>query len=121
MFFILMINLGYLSFLEALEHESGTIETCLNTLKRGDLLIIYPGGVHEAVYSDSSYKLCWREKAGFSKLAAESKCVKIFILDLEFISGFKNLIKIFYKPIIPVFTQNCREVIGTVKLFKSKI
>ena len=112
-----------MSFLEALEHESGTIESCLNTLKRGDLLIIYPGGVHEAVYSDSSYKLCWREKAGFAKLAAESKCVKIFILDFEFIFEVKNLTikKYFLKPIIPIFTQNCREVIGTVKLFKSNI
>ena len=64
-----------MSFLEALEHESGTIESCKSTLNRGDLLIIYPGGVREAVYSDNNYKLCWRDKAGFATLAKETKCV----------------------------------------------
>ena len=74
---------GYQTFIEALEHESGSIETCVNTLKRGDLLVIYPGGVREAVLSDSSnYQVCWRNRAGFATVALEAKCVciKIFFI-----------------------------------------
>ena len=58
-----------------MEHEPGTIESCKQKVNRGDLLIIYPGGSKEIVYSDNRYELVWREKAGFATIALETKVV----------------------------------------------
>jgi hypothetical protein len=63
---------------EALEHTPGTIESCTSMLKNGEILLIYPGGVREAVLSDNYYKLNWRENAGFAKLAIQAKVVTYF-------------------------------------------
>ena len=61
--------------MEALEHESGTIESCVKLMQNDNLLIIYPGGVREAINSDNNYKVCWRDKAGFATVAQQAKCV----------------------------------------------
>ena len=66
--------------MEAVEHEPGTIESCISTLSRGDLLLIYPGGMRESIYSDKNYNICWREKCGFATVALESKVVCTFYL-----------------------------------------
>ena len=60
---------GYEIFAEALEHSPGTIEWCVETIKNGDLLAIYPGGT-------DTYKVLWRDNAGFAKIALQTKAVK---------------------------------------------
>ena len=60
-----------------MEHDSGTIESCKQTMNKGDLLIIYPGGTKEIVFSDNRYELVWREKAGFATIALETKVVSL--------------------------------------------
>ena len=66
--------------MEVLEHEAGTIESCTSIMKRGDKLIIYPGGMRETLYSDNYYKLYWRERAGFATIAQETKVVSLIMI-----------------------------------------
>ncbi|XP_060133814.1 monoacylglycerol/Diacylglycerol O-acyltransferase isoform X5 [Zootoca vivipara] len=64
----------------------GTQQECVNVLKNGHLLGIAPGGVREALFSDKSYKLVWKNRKGFAQVAIDAKV-----------------------PIIPMHTQNVRE------------
>lgn len=73
----------------------GTIQSCTNILKEGNLLAISPGGVYEAQFSDNYYELQWRSRIGFAKVALEAKV-----------------------PIIPFFTQNLREGFRQVGIFR---
>ncbi|GBN45992.1 Transmembrane protein 68 [Araneus ventricosus] len=68
----------------------GTIETCADILKKGNLLAIAPGGVREALFGDETYPLIWGTRKGFAKVAMEAKV-----------------------PIIPVFTENIRAAFFT--------
>ncbi|XP_023019813.2 DGAT1/2-independent enzyme synthesizing storage lipids isoform X1 [Leptinotarsa decemlineata] len=70
----------------------GTIQTCSNILKQGELLAISPGGVYEAQFSHH-YNLMWKKRMGFAKVALEAKC-----------------------PIVPFFTENVRESFRTVSV-----
>lgn len=44
-------------------------------MNRGDLLMIYPGGMREVLHSDNNYKLFWRKECGFAKIALETGVV----------------------------------------------
>lgn len=52
----------------------GTVQTCSNILKEGNLLAISPGGVYEAQFSHH-YNLMWKKRMGFAKAAIEAKSV----------------------------------------------
>nr|XP_009862213.2 transmembrane protein 68-like [Ciona intestinalis] len=63
-------------------------------LNEGEIVSIAPGGVREALFSEN-YSLVWQSRQGFAKAAIDAKV-----------------------PIIPVFTENCRQAfdfIGTGK------
>ncbi|XP_074604559.1 DGAT1/2-independent enzyme synthesizing storage lipids [Brevipalpus obovatus] len=77
---------GWKLMMEVLHVFPGTIQTCTNVLKNGNLLSIAPGGVREAQFGDNSYKLIWGKRIGFAKVAIAAEA-----------------------PIIPVFTVNIRE------------
>ena len=63
-------------------------KVALEHLKRGGLLIVAPGGVREAMTpSKKDYSLYWGSRIGFARLAYESSAV-----------------------VVPMFTQNIREV-----------
>jgi 1-acyl-sn-glycerol-3-phosphate acyltransferase len=64
----------------------GSVESCVNILKEEKMIIVSPGGAHEALFGDSNYELMWKKRIGFAKIALESKA-----------------------PIIPIFTENVRE------------
>ncbi|KAI6192825.1 PlsC domain-containing protein [Aphelenchoides fujianensis] len=69
----------------------GTVEDCVATLKEGNLLIIAPGGVREALFSNPvNYQIMWGKRLGFAKV----------ILGADV-------------PVIPVFTENCRDAFRT--------
>ncbi|XP_071483795.1 DGAT1/2-independent enzyme synthesizing storage lipids-like [Diadema antillarum] len=72
---------------------TGSREECVRILKEGNLMAIAPGGTREAYFSDSNYPLLWYQRKGFAIVAKESQV-----------------------PIIPVFTQNCREAFRTPRL-----
>ncbi|KAL2718144.1 transmembrane protein 68 [Vespula squamosa] len=69
----------------------GTVQTCSSILKEENLLAILPGGVYEAQFGDSYYKLLWKKRIGFAKVALDAKV-----------------------SIIPIFTRNIREAFRTV-------
>lgn len=69
----------------------GTIQTCSNILKDGNMLAISPGGVYEAQFGDSYYQLMWKKRLGFAKVALDAKVC-----------------------IIPFFTRNIREAFRTI-------
>ena len=77
---------GWKLMMEVFHVFPGTIPTCVDVLKKGDLLSIAPGGVREAQFGDHTYQLIWGNRIGFAKVALEAQV-----------------------PIIPVFTVNIRE------------
>ncbi|CAD5219814.1 unnamed protein product [Bursaphelenchus okinawaensis] len=69
----------------------GTVEDCVACLKEGCLQIIAPGGVREALFSNPvTYKVMWAKRLGFAKVVQGAKV-----------------------PVIPVFTENCRDAFRT--------
>ncbi|KAG8234843.1 hypothetical protein J437_LFUL014692 [Ladona fulva] len=82
---------GWSIILEAFKVIPGTVSTCSSVLKDNNLLAIAPGGVYEAQFGNSYYKLMWKKRLGFAKVALDAKC-----------------------PIIPIFTQNLREAFCSV-------
>lgn len=77
---------GWKIIAQALKVSPGTVKSCTETLNRGNLLAISPGGVYEAQFGNSNYELLWQNRLGFAKVAIEAKA-----------------------PIIPMFTENLRE------------
>ena len=64
---------GYKTFSEVTEQLSGTVESCAEIVDRGELMLIYPGGIKEAGVSDENYEIVWPERAGFGKVALASQ------------------------------------------------
>lgn len=54
----------------------GTVQSCANILKDGNLLAIAPGGVYESQFSHH-YSLMWKKRLGFAKVALEAQAVSI--------------------------------------------
>lgn len=86
---------GFGTISEAFHISPGTVQSCVNILKEGNLLAISPGGVYEAQFGDNYYELLWRNRIGFAKVALEAKV-----------------------PIIPCFTQNLREGFRQLGIFR---
>ncbi|XP_008558991.1 transmembrane protein 68 [Microplitis mediator] len=82
---------GFAIICDVMKLIPGTVQTCSQVLLEGNMLAIAPGGVFEAQFGDSYYKLMWKNRMGFAKVGLESK-VKI----------------------IPMFTRNLREAFRTV-------
>ncbi|CAJ0571738.1 unnamed protein product, partial [Mesorhabditis spiculigera] len=69
----------------------GTVEDCTANLNDGHLLCIAPGGVREALFSDPHlYDIMWGKRLGFARVVLNSKT-----------------------PVIPMFTENCRDAFRT--------
>lgn len=58
----------------------GTVQTCAGVLREGNSLAISPGGVYEAQFGDHYYRLNWKSRIGFAKVAQEAKVVSIGLL-----------------------------------------
>lgn len=86
---------GFAVISDALNVSPGTIQSCSNTLKEGNLLAISPGGVYEAQFGNNNYELLWKNRVGFAKVALDAKTI-----------------------IIPMFTENVREAFRSVGIFK---
>lgn len=82
---------GWSIISEALKVIPGTVQTCSNILKENNLLAISPGGVYEAQFGNAYYRLMWKKRIGFAKVALDAKV-----------------------PVIPIFTQNLRESFRTI-------
>ncbi|KAJ8933602.1 hypothetical protein NQ314_013912 [Rhamnusium bicolor] len=83
---------GFSILADCMKVIPGTVQTCSNILKEGNLLAISPGGVYEAQFAHN-YNLMWKKRLGFAKVALDAKV-----------------------PVIPMFTENLREAFRTVSL-----
>lgn len=83
---------GFSILSECMKVFPGTIQTCANVLKEGNLLAISPGGVYESQFSHQ-YNLMWKKRLGFAKVALDAKV-----------------------SIIPMFTENTREAFRTLSI-----
>lgn len=68
---------GFKLIIEAFEILHGPKEACVNTLKKGCLLGISPGGVREALFSDETYVIIWGNRKGFAQVAIDAKVVSM--------------------------------------------
>lgn len=68
---------GFKILVDAFEVLHGPKEACVNTLKKGYLLIISPGGVREALFSDETYVIMWGNRKGFAQVAIDAKVVSM--------------------------------------------
>lgn len=81
---------GWSIISDVLKVFPGTVQTCSAILKEGNMLAISPGGVYEAQFGDSYYRLMWKKRIGFAKVALDAKVM-----------------------VIPIFTRNVREAFRT--------
>ena len=87
---------GFGAILSAFNCTPGTIASCTADLQEGNLLGLSPGGVYEALFSDhKEYKVLWKSRVGFAKIALDSKV-----------------------PVFPIFTRNIREAVRTLSFSK---
>jgi 1-acyl-sn-glycerol-3-phosphate acyltransferase len=78
---------GWKTSLLAHECVTGSRDSLIDALKNDNLVIIYPGGMREAFYSNDNYDLIWESRSGFARVALEAQV-----------------------PIVPMFTTNTRQV-----------
>lgn len=81
---------GWNRMMQVFHVTAGTIEKCVEILDKNNLLAIAPGGVREALFGDENYTVMWGKRSGFAQVALQAKV-----------------------PIIPMFTENVREVFRT--------
>lgn len=77
--------LGFSIIAKAYKAIPGSLSSCSSDLKEDNLLAISPGGVYEALFSDSSYKLLWNNRLGFAKVALHAKVVSLNIVYYSFL------------------------------------
>ncbi|XP_014242341.1 transmembrane protein 68 [Cimex lectularius] len=82
---------GWSIISEGIKVIPGTLQTCSAILKEGNSLAISPGGVFEAQFGGPDYRLMWKRRLGFAKVALDAKV-----------------------SIVPMFTQNVREAFRNV-------
>lgn len=82
---------GFKILTDVFKVSPGTVQSCAQVMREGDLLAIAPGGVLEAQFGDERYRLLWKKRLGFAKAAIEARV-----------------------PVVPVFTQNIREAFRSV-------
>lgn len=107
---------GWSIISEPLKVIPGTVQTCSDILKENNLLAISPGGVYEAQFGDRYYRLMWKKRLGFAKVAIDAKVVSVdtFIIIAKTSKNHYLLCRVLFQPIIPVFTQNIREAFRCV-------
>ena len=60
-----------------MEATQGTVNSCVDILNQGNLLLILPGGGREAFCNDyQRYEVIWCERKGFAKIAVQAKAVR---------------------------------------------
>lgn len=88
---------GLKLFWQALGALDQNRDKCIELLKQGELIAMYPGGAREFFFSDDNYTLVWEKSKGFARVAAETKC-----------------------KVLPMFTKNSREIHGCFRIFKKE-
>jgi len=76
---------GFETMLDVMGATTGPRSRIVDLLKKGNVVIVSPGGVREALFS-KNYEIIWGERTGFAQCAIEAEV-----------------------PIIPMFTSNVRQ------------
>ncbi|KAM7533815.1 hypothetical protein Aperf_G00000113643 [Anoplocephala perfoliata] len=80
---------------ESHQHQDSQSGKGEDSSRLGEVLLLSPGGVREALFSDEYYSLLWGKRRGFARIAIKAK-----------------------RPIYPMFTENIREGIRVVQYGK---
>jgi len=92
-----MLNVpGFSTLLNVMGATTGPRAKIVDLLKRGNVVIVSPGGVREALFS-KNYEIIWGERTGFAQCAIEARV-----------------------PIIPMFTSNVRQAFEFPDRLKGK-
>lgn len=86
---------GFKIFMESFNCTPGTVQSCVQDLQKGNMLGLAPGGVYEAQFGDSTYKVMWKQRIGFARIVQQAQV-----------------------PVIPMFTENIRESFRSFGLFR---
>ena len=66
---------GWRDALEAFGVVDGTRENCAELMRAGESILVFPGGAREvAKRRGEKYKLVWKERLGFARMAIENGC-----------------------------------------------
>lgn len=84
---------GFKYYSQCFQMSPADLNGCIDWIKSGKTLMILPGGAFEGHMSEN-YKLEWRNRLGFAKVALETKV-----------------------PIVPIFTTNIQEGYRTIGIF----
>lgn len=87
---------GYHYYSKCFDVANRTYDECLERLRNNQILVLQPGGVYEGQTGDHNYKLLWRKRVGFARLAIETEGI-----------------------IIPMFCENIQEAFRPIGIFKS--
>jgi 1-acyl-sn-glycerol-3-phosphate acyltransferase len=87
---------GFGTMLRAIDATTGSIDSCIDKLNQGHMLLISPGGTKEGYNSGHAYHVVWGKRCGFAKIAQGAHC-----------------------PIIPMLTTNSQEVLSKFPLLYS--
>lgn len=87
---------GYSLFSKAYNTTEGSLETCVKMLNERKTLLLAPGGVYEGQCGDHNYKIMWRKRSGFARLAIQTNA-----------------------KIVLCFTENIQESFRPIGIFKS--
>lgn len=90
--FLFMVP-GFKILMDVFKVSPGSVQSCAQVMREGNLLAIAPGGVLEAQFGDEHYRLHWKKRLGFAKAAIEARV-----------------------PVIPVFTENIREAFRSISV-----
>lgn len=89
---------GFKILMDVFKVSPGSVQSCAQVMREGNLLAIAPGGVLEAQFGDERYRLLWKKRLGFAKAAIEARA-----------------------PVIPVFTQNIREAFRSISFGRGEL
>ena len=69
---------GIQTLMNSWETTVGTRESLTNLLNKGELVLIYPGGVREQLFSTDMYDILWGKRNGFADVANRAKVVSVY-------------------------------------------
>jgi 1-acyl-sn-glycerol-3-phosphate acyltransferase len=66
---------GVQTLMNSWESCVGSRDSLVDLLKKGELVLIYPGGVREQLFSTDMYDILWQHRNGFADVATKAKAV----------------------------------------------
>ncbi len=69
---------GWRTFLSRFGSVDGTRENCAHLMREGECILVFPGGGREvAKRKGEQYKLIWKNRLGFARMAIQHRCTVV--------------------------------------------